>query len=114
MNRGPDLAPELRAQEQAYESAAAAQDESALQHSNTAFHRIINTAAGAPRLLFLLKTIMRFGREGWYPRIEGCAAQSIKSRARIIDAFERNAANAAGRSAQEHVLDSGELLVEDF
>jgi DNA-binding GntR family transcriptional regulator len=114
VNRGPDLAPELRAQEQAYESAAAAQDESALRHSNTAFHRIINKAANAPRLLFLLKTTLRFAREGWYPRIEGWVAQSIEAHAKIIDAFERNDANAAGQAAQEHVLDAGKLLVEYF
>lgn len=114
VNRGSDLVPELRVQERAYESGAAAHDESALRDSNTAFHRIINTAASAPRLLFMLKTTLRFAGEGWYPRIEGWVEQSIKAHAKIIDAFECDDADAAGEAAQEHVLDAGKLIVEYY
>lgn len=114
VNRGSALALELREQEEAYERAAAAQDESGLQHSNTAFHRIINRAASSPRLLFLLKTTLRFAREGWYPRIDGWVAQSIEAHAKIIDAFERNDADAAGQAAKQHVLDAAELLIDYF
>ena len=113
-NSGADLVPQLRQHEHDYELAAAASDESALQHSNTAFHRVINTAARSPRLLFLLKTTLRFAREGWYPRLEGWIPRSIDAHLKIIDAFERNDAAAAGQFAAQHVIEAGELVVGHF
>jgi DNA-binding GntR family transcriptional regulator len=113
-NRGADLVPELRQHEDAYEQAAAARDDTALQHSNTAFHRVINAAANSPRLLFMLRTTLRFAREGWYPRVEGWVPHSIEAHLGIIDAFERNDPAEAGRRASQHVLDAGAMLVDYF
>jgi DNA-binding GntR family transcriptional regulator len=114
VNRGADLVSELRRHEDAYEQAAAAGDDSALQHSNTAFHRVINTAANSPRLLFLLKTTLRFSREGWYPRLDGWVPRSIESHLGIIEAFEHGNAEEAGQLARQHVLDAGEMLLDYF
>ena len=113
-SQGAALAPLLRQIEEEYEAAAKAGEAERLEQANTALHRAINKAAGAPRLLFMLKTTLRSIPDGWYPQIKDWVPMSRAAHAAIIDAFEANDPEAAAEAARKHVVDAGDLVIDHF
>jgi DNA-binding GntR family transcriptional regulator len=111
---GPKLVPELESKLAAYSAAADAGDDSAMEAAYGGFYRAINLAAQSPRLLFMLRTNLRFVPIRWYPRIEGWIPLSKAAHKTIITAFKRADREQAATIASSHMIQAGELLIEYF
>jgi DNA-binding GntR family transcriptional regulator len=111
---GASLVPELQRWLQAYSDAAEAGDAEQLEKTYGSFYRTINIAADAPRLVFMLQTNLRFVPVLWYPRIQGWIRLSKSAHKKVISAFKQGNADGASAIASEHMLASGELLIEYF
>ena len=100
--------------EERYTQGVAAGDAAEMNEANWLFHRAINVAAEAPRLVFMLKSTLRFIPDDLYAEIESWGTTSIEAHQEIIAAFTTGDADAAGVAASRHVLEAGELLVEQL
>jgi DNA-binding GntR family transcriptional regulator len=89
-------------------------DVEVMEEVNWAFHRMINQAAEAPKLLLLLRSTLRFIPQHFYALIPEWARVSERGHARIVKAFEEGDPNAAATAASEHVYQAGELLIKHF
>lgn len=89
-------------------------DIGAMETANWRFHRTINHAAGAPKLLVILRATLRFIPHGFYGLVPAWAPASKAGHAAILEAFERRDPAAAQHAAELHVHEAGELLVECF
>jgi DNA-binding GntR family transcriptional regulator len=114
VREGAELAERLRALESVYVAALDASDGRSLEAANWAFHRAINRAADAPKLLFILKTTLRFIPGDLYAEISGWGQRSERSHLDIIDAIARGECDAAADAARDHVLEAGEQLIAHF
>jgi DNA-binding GntR family transcriptional regulator len=81
---------------------------------NWEFHRTVYRAAGASRLLLLLRTTLRYTPQGLYPLVESWAAETIRGHERILEAFIERDSERAGAEAAEHVANAGNLLIESY
>jgi DNA-binding GntR family transcriptional regulator len=111
---GPELAPELQQWLAMYTAAAEEDEAGALEEGYRGFYRTINLAAESPRLLFMLRTNLRFVPERWYPRVPGWIPLSQTAHKAMIFAFERRDPERAATIAKEHIIEAGELLIEYF
>jgi DNA-binding GntR family transcriptional regulator len=111
---GASLVPELQHWLQAYSDAAEAGHADELERTYRSFYRSINLAANSPRLLFMVQTNLRFLPVLWYPRIEGWIPLSKAAHKKIIAAFKRGDADRAAAIASEHIIASGQLLIQYF
>jgi DNA-binding GntR family transcriptional regulator len=112
--QGPALVPELQRCLTTYSAAAAADDAAGLEEAYRAFYRAINLAAQSPRLLFMLRSNLRFLPIRWYPRVEGWIPLSEAAHKKIITAFKRGDAERAATLASTHIREAGELLIAYF
>ena len=112
--QGATLAPELLRCLTTYSAAAAAGDTAGLEDSYRAFYRAINLAAQSPRLLFLLRTNLRFVPIRWYPHIEDWIPLSEAAHRKIITAFGKGDSDTAAVTASTHICQAGELLIAHF
>jgi DNA-binding GntR family transcriptional regulator len=112
--KGPELVPELQRELKAYTEAAAADDAAGLEQAYRAFYRAINLAAESPRLLFMLRTNLRFLPIRWYPRLEGWIPLSQAAHRKIITAFKQSDSAKAASLASAHIIEAGELLIDYF
>ncbi|HLI16259.1 MAG TPA: GntR family transcriptional regulator [Acidimicrobiales bacterium] len=112
--RADDLLPELLDLDAAWTRAAARGDSERLEELNFAFHRAINRAADAPKLLLLLRQTLRFIPQRFYSLLPGWAEVSGAGHRRILDALRAGDADSAGEAAERHVLEAGELLAAYF
>lgn len=96
--------------QQAYEEKNAAEMEAA----NWAFHRAINLAADAPKLLLMLRTSLRFIPDDFYARIPGWPEASSQGHGQIVTAFEQRDPEAARAAAEAHVHQAGTFLTAYF
>ncbi|MCU1374502.1 MAG: GntR family transcriptional regulator [Actinomycetia bacterium] len=81
---------------------------------NWQFHRTIYTAAGASRLLLLLRTTLRYTPEGLYSRVESWVDETIRGHERILQAFDERDGDRAAAEASDHVGKAGDLLIESY
>jgi DNA-binding GntR family transcriptional regulator len=110
----PGLVARLHEQHRALLDGIAAKDSARMERANWAFHREINLAAGAPRLLMILGGTLRLIPQHFYALLEGWAPASEKGHAALLGAFDRGDAEAAREAAAQHVRDAGELLIAHF
>jgi DNA-binding GntR family transcriptional regulator len=110
----PELVKILHGLAEACETAHASGDAGAMETTNWRFHREINHAAGAPKLLLMLRASLRFIPEGFYRLVPDWPAASSAGHAEILDAFDRGDAQAAKTAAENHVHQAGALLAEFF
>lgn len=89
-------------------------DPELLEEANWDFHRAINRAARAPKLLVILRATLRFIPRGFYGLLPAWTPTSEAGHEAILEAFERRDPEAARAAAEQHVRDAGELLVELF
>lgn len=82
--------------------------------ANWAFHKDINLAADSPKLLRTLRSSLRFIPQGFYALVPEWTGVSNRGHAEIVEAFERHDPEAAGRAAEQHVREAGELLIAHF
>jgi DNA-binding GntR family transcriptional regulator len=108
------LAAKLHAINDDYLEAASRNDRTRMEELNWDFHRGINTAAQAPKLLLILRTVLRSVPDGFYSLLDGWAEASKRGHGDILDAFDAHDARAAGAAARDHVIEAGQLLRERF
>jgi DNA-binding GntR family transcriptional regulator len=89
-------------------------DAARLEQANWGFHRAINLAASAPKLLIILRATLRFIPNGFYGLLPAWTPISEAGHEAILRAFEQRDPEAARAAAEQHVHDAGELLVEQF
>jgi len=89
-------------------------DVQGMEAANWNFHREINFAAGAPKLLLMLRTSLRFIPEGFYGLLPEWPDASANGHDDIIAAFGDHDPQAARAAAEAHVREAGELLTAYF
>lgn len=94
------------------EVAAAAGEIGRLEALNHAFHRLINRAADAPKVAWLLSVGARYVPRRFYATITGWPDASARDHAAIIAALATSDADAARDSMSSHVRHAGELLAQ--
>ena len=109
-----DLLRELQGLLEKGRAAFEAQDPKAMETVNWEFHRTINLAAQAPKLLLLLTTTLAFIPHGFYALIGEWAEVSERDHARIVQTFIDRDPAAARQEAADHVQQAGELLIQHF
>ena len=100
----------LRDAREDYLEALAAGERERMQEANWRFHKAINSAAAAPKLLLVLRTTLRFFPDfrddvpGW-PELAG------RWHRHVLDAFLQGRPDEARQAAEDHVREAGEILV---
>jgi DNA-binding GntR family transcriptional regulator len=100
----------LRDAREDYLGALAAGQRERMQEANWRFHKAINAAANAPKLLLVLRTTLRFFPDfrddvpGW-PELAG------RWHRHVLDAFLQGRPDEARQAAEAHVREAGEILV---
>lgn len=113
VNEG-SLVERLIVEQKALDAAIAARDADTMEAVNWRFHAQINQAAGAPRLLHMLKSTLRLIPRHFYALVEGWAPVSRSGHQAIIGAIESRDAAAARIAAIEHVEEAGQLVIAHF
>ena len=111
---GPELGQTLKRLHEQGRAAHRAGDTTAAETANWEFHREINRAADAPKLLLMLRSSLRFIPEGFYGLVEQWAGVSDDGHADIITAISDRDPDAARAAAQAHVQSAGTLLAGFF
>ena len=89
-------------------------DLAAVESDNHAFHRLINRAAGAPKLTWLLRSVVRYAPRRFYALIPGWADASLSDHAAIVDALRTRDGPRAAEAMGAHIRHAGALLVENL
>jgi DNA-binding GntR family transcriptional regulator len=89
-------------------------DLAGIESGNHAFHRLINRAAGAPKLTWLLRSVVRYAPRRFYALIPGWADASLGDHAAIVDALRRRDGPEAAEAMGAHIRHAGALLVENL
>lgn len=111
---GQDLRLELQRQQDAFVAAVAVGSPPAMEAANWRFHRVINVAADARRLLVALKATLRFIPDGYFGVVNSWSENSARGHSELIETFVRHDAEAARKVAEAHIRDAGERLVAYF
>jgi DNA-binding GntR family transcriptional regulator len=111
---GESLVKELRECEAEFAQAWNHNNAQAMDTANWRFHRMINKAAGAPKLWMVLNATLRFIPTRFYVLVPAWTEESKRGHAEILQAFERHDAAAARLAAETHVRAAGELLISSF
>lgn len=98
----------------AWKQAAETRDEPGLETTNFEFHRVINQAADAPRLLRVMRNTLRMIPEHFYAMLPAWADASTTHHSAILRALKSRNPERARVEAQRHVQESGAMLVEFF
>jgi DNA-binding GntR family transcriptional regulator len=112
--RDDGLVESLKRSEEAFLSAAKSGDMARIEEANWQFHRDINMSADSPRLLFMLRTTLRFIPEGAYTEIPEWIKMAKADHRRIVRAFVDGDPDAAAVAAREHVEGARDLLLRAF
>jgi DNA-binding GntR family transcriptional regulator len=91
-----------------------ANDTNDLGTRNWEFHRTINHAANAPKLLIFLRSSLRFIPRSFYFHMPSWGLASEADHSEIVEAFSRRDPEAARAAAEKHVRDAGEVLIQTF
>jgi len=94
--------------------AAGEDDGDAVEQLNHEFHRLINLAAGSPRLAWMLSIATRFAPRRFFASIPGWSEASAQDHAAILAALRVGDAAAARIAMARHMDNAGELLAAHF
>lgn len=94
------------------EKAIAADDYTAYAAANHQFHRTINVAASAPKMLWLLAITLRYTSTSMYTETSGWLEASCTDHHGILSAFQRRNEVAARTAMVDHMTHLGDLLAE--
>ena len=112
--RDENLVLRLQTLQEELQGAAESGDVSRVEELNWQFHRAINIAAEAPKLLFSLRATLRFIPEGAYRYLDGWMQMSTAGHSRIVEAFVSGDCQEAARGAADHVQEAGGLLLMSY
>jgi len=104
----------LKAAHQDWLAAAQASNMVRPEDANDDFHRIINEAAGAPKLLHFLRHTLRLIPNHYYAMLPGQIQAGTQAHLNILNAVVARDAVAARAAAEEHVLYSAEQVIKNF
>ncbi|TCP43422.1 DNA-binding GntR family transcriptional regulator [Tamaricihabitans halophyticus] len=110
-------APELERLDQLqveWRTAVADGDVNRLETINFEFHRLINMAAGAPKLVDMMRTTLRMIPRSFYSRHPEWTDLATPRHDAIVAALRAGDETAARREAEEHVREAGELMIQYF
>lgn len=110
----PELLSSLRKLSERCQQAQRTGNAAEMEAANWAFHREINLAADAPKLLLMLRTSLRFIPEGFYGLLQAWPDASSDGHGQIMTAFELRDPEAARAAAEDHVREAGLLLADYF
>lgn len=105
---------ELAALDQALNTAAADNDAARVEELNHAFHRVVNLAAGSPKLAWVLSVTVRFAPHRFFATIEGWPAASADDHHAILSALRARDSAAASDAMRLHIENAGRLLALHF
>jgi DNA-binding GntR family transcriptional regulator len=94
--------------------AAETHDEAGLETTNFEFHRLINQAADAPKLLRVMRNTLRMIPEHFYAVLPAYADASTTHHNAILRALKARNPEKARKEASRHVEESGAMLIEFF
>jgi DNA-binding GntR family transcriptional regulator len=114
LNRDDELIANIREDDARYMAAVAAHDSEAVSEANWQFHRRINVAADAPKILLTLNGALRFLPDNFYELAPEWMDDPASQHGEIIDAFEKGDPELARRVVAEHMRWAGEKLVEHY
>jgi DNA-binding GntR family transcriptional regulator len=91
--------------------ADARSDGEEMERLNYQFHRVINRAAGAPKLTWLMGVVVRYAPRVFYPAIPGWNDASLRDHDAIIEAIRNGDQDSARETMTAHIRHAGVLLV---
>lgn len=91
-------------------AAAERNDVEPLEGLNHEFHRLINLAADAPKLSWVVHLVSRYAPRRFYASIEGWPQTTVEDHTGVMEAIRAHDAEAAAAAMREHVNHAGELL----
>jgi DNA-binding GntR family transcriptional regulator len=94
------------------EAAAAANKVDEVERLNFQFHRLINTASGSSKLLWVLSLLTRYAPRRFFANIPGWAQASVAEHRLIIDQLGRRDMDQVRLSMEAHIVHAGSLLAE--
>jgi DNA-binding GntR family transcriptional regulator len=97
-----------------WKGAVDSHDEAGMEDANFAFHRIINKAADAPKLLRVMEDTLRMIPEHFYAMLPNYADAATTHHMAILRALKVRNPEEARREASRHVQESGAMLIEFF
>jgi DNA-binding GntR family transcriptional regulator len=78
------------------------------------FHRVINIAAGSPRLASLMGKLAAYLPNRFYATIEGRVESTLQAHPAIVEALERGNARSARAQMRDHILAGADSLIADL
>jgi DNA-binding GntR family transcriptional regulator len=105
---------ELRHIDDALNRAARSGDADEVERLNHAFHRVLNLAADAPKLAWMLSVSVRFAPHRFFATIPGWANASADDHASILAALRARNGEAARAAMRSHIGNAGRLLAQHF
>lgn len=108
----PDDVDELERMQDRLEDAHKRGKVDEVEQHNHEFHRALNTAAGSPRLAYLLRTFTQFAPRLFFARIDGWPQASASDHRAIIEAIRSGEVEDAAIAMSAHVTRAGDLLAE--
>jgi DNA-binding GntR family transcriptional regulator len=109
-----DALAELTEINKQWKQAVEQRDEAGLETTNFEFHRIINRAADAPKLLRVMRNTLRMIPEHFYAMLPAWAEASTSHHNAILRALKAGSPERARKEASRHVEESGAMLIEFF
>jgi DNA-binding GntR family transcriptional regulator len=85
-----------------------------MEAANWRFHRVVNRAAAAPKLLLTLRTTLRFIPDDFYCLVPDWAPVSERGHRRILEALAAKDPAEARAAAEDHVREAADLLLSSF
>ncbi|MEU7814356.1 GntR family transcriptional regulator [Pseudonocardia sp. NPDC049154] len=79
---------------------------------NFRFHSLINSLSDSPKMLWFLRTAVRYAPLSSYGEVDGWPECSVSDHRLILEALEAHDEDGAHKYMREHVVRSGQLLVE--
>jgi DNA-binding GntR family transcriptional regulator len=95
-------------------SELAARNLEEVESLNFQLHREINLAADAPKLLSMLRILLRYVPRRFFGQVPGWAEASASDHETIVAAMRIGDADAARRAMAAHIRHAGALLVENL
>jgi DNA-binding GntR family transcriptional regulator len=105
---------ELGRAHDAFSDACAAGRPAEQEAANWRFHRMVNRAAAAPKLLLTLRTTLRFIPDDFYCLLPDWAPVSERGHRRILEALVARDPVEARAAAEDHVREAADLLLSSF
>jgi DNA-binding GntR family transcriptional regulator len=104
----------LSRRQQLLADASAAGDWDDVEDLNNQIHRLINTAADAPKLFNFVRMLNHYIPRRFFGSIAGWPEASLNDHAAILEALKRRDPRSAEEAMKRHMTNAGELLAANL